>query len=87
MSCHGNTDESCCTFGGGVYCRYLRADVAGRRWACGLMLELGDWQKVVANPRYQQHVAPKFEPLNKIYGVDLNCGNWPPEGVRCDCGD
>lgn len=52
-----------CT-GGGVFgdhccwvdyepCRFLVENVAGRRYACGLMFELGSWQTVVADPRYR----------------------------------
>jgi hypothetical protein len=53
ITCHGNGDTHCCYVAGEV-CEFLEeATVPGRRWACGLRRELGDWQRVHADPRYQ----------------------------------
>lgn len=51
--CHGNGIEHCCWVDGAV-CPFLELDtMAGRHWVCGLRRELGDWDLVHADPRYQ----------------------------------
>ena len=85
MPCFGNRDDHCCWVAGKP-CQYLEEDtVEGRRWACGLMVELGDWEKVIASDRYKKNVAPIFEPLG------MNCRDWPDgdaanSGTCVECG-
>jgi hypothetical protein len=65
-------------------CRFLEeGTVDGRRWACGLRRELGDWDKVHADSRYLEDVKPILEGI----GVAVDCGDWPPPGKACGtCG-
>lgn len=81
--CTGNSEDHCCYALGGVACRFLEENtVEGRRWACGLRRELGDWSKVHSDPRYLAHVKPYW---NKVGMVD--CGDWPRPGEACaTCG-
>lgn len=83
MPCHGNAQDHCCWLEG-KECDYLEENtVPGRRWACGLRRELGDWDLVLEDPRYKENVAPTFE----LSGI--NCRDWPDAypGVKCtDCG-
>lgn len=79
MPCHGNADTHCCWLGG-VECDYVEErSMPDRRWACGLMRELKDWDKVLASKEYREHVAPKLEPIG------INCKDWPdkPKIYRC----
>ena len=87
MSCSGNTDEHCCTFRFGGDCKYIEENtVPGRRWACGLMRELGDWDKVITSDRYRKDVEPKWRGTY-LTRVDLNCRDWPIAPMTCDCRD
>ena len=71
MPCLGNRTPHCCHIDG-KDCPFLEENtVEGRRWACGLMVELGDWDAVIESARYKEVVAPAFEPL------DMNCRDWP----------
>lgn len=81
MKCHGNTQDHCCYIEGP--CTYLEeGTVPGRRWACGLYRVHGSWNAMYQTSEYQ---AVK-EKLNKV-GIDVDCGDWPPPGVRCGtCG-
>lgn len=80
MICSGNTEQHCCELNGRV-CHFLEENtVEGRRWACGLYRELGNWQKVHIDPRYIKTVKPE---IDKTPLVGLNCGEWPRQGVKC----
>ena len=72
--CDGLGDESgdhCCWVAG-VQCSHLVIDgPTGRRYACGLFTELGDWSLVHADPRYQ--ASPGAVWAEK--GV-ADCGPW-----------
>lgn len=69
--CHGNGADHCCYVNGAV-CPFLEVDtVPGRKWACGLLRELGDWDKVHNDPRYLEHVRPVWYAA----GVD-DCGDF-----------
>lgn len=83
-TCEGNGDDHCCHLGGHV-CRYLAVvGTTGRRFACRLRSELGNWQAVHADPRYLADVKPVLEALPT---VDGDCGDWPPPGLTCGtCG-
>ena len=74
-------DEHCCWVNG-QECEFVRANEGGRRWACALMLELGDWDAVYSDPRYQP-IGTHFQSK----GIAL-CGDFPGPGVRCGtCGE
>jgi len=83
MPCHGNAETHCCWLEGKP-CKYVEENtVPGRRWACGLMRQLGDWDLVLSSPEYKKQVAPVLEPLG------YNCRDWPDShpGMKCtDCG-
>jgi hypothetical protein len=82
MPCLGrNNDDHCCRIKGKV-CQFLEEDTEpGFRWSCGLRRELGDWDTVLADPRYP---ADSWAP-------GVNCRDWPggegSNGVACSkCG-
>lgn len=59
--CHGNGSDHCCYVGGRT-CLFLEVGtVEGRIWVCGLRRELGSWNAVHADPRYQAEVRPVWE--------------------------
>lgn len=76
--CHGNGADHCCYVNGQV-CPFLEENtVPGRRWACGLLRELGSWDAVHADPRYQ--------PIQAVWdqvGI-ISCGDWRGTG-RAQC--
>jgi len=47
-----------------------------RKWACGLRAKYGNWDDVLADPRYQELIDAKS------WGPGMNCKDWPdaPEG-------
>lgn len=76
MTCHGNGREHCCYFQGEA-CVYVEENtVPGRRWACGLLRELGSWDGVLIDERYIRDVAPKFEAAG-LHG--MTCKGWPKD--------
>lgn len=78
--CSGNTPDHCCYLEG-KECRFLeRGTVPGRYWACGLYRELGSWEAVHSDTRYQEHIQP-FHDRHPECGGD--CGGWPPAGQTC----
>lgn len=78
MPCLGNRNDHCC-YVNGKACPFLEENtVEGRRWACGLRRELGDWSLVIADPRYIEHVDPYFG--------EMNCRDWP-DGVGANRGN
>lgn len=74
--CHGNQIDHCC-YVAGERCPHLVENVNGRRWACGLMVELGSWDLVHADPRY----APIQAEWDKV-GIE-SCGAWGPGTNQC----
>jgi hypothetical protein len=80
MFCHGTggaNGDHCCYVRGKV-CDFLIENYEGRRFACSLRAELGDWDLVHADPRY----APVKEVM--VLGDGL-CGDWQPQaGVCCN---
>lgn len=49
-----------------------------RKWACGLRAELGDWNKVLKDPRYIKDVKGSWR-------KGINCRDWPDrKGVNAD---
>lgn len=86
--CHGNGAVHCCYVPGTGVADPLGTDqsvcpllevgtVPGRQWVCALRRELGDWQQVHADPRYQ--------PIKKAFtatGTAL-CGDWRVAGQCC----
>ena len=80
MSC--SSGEKHCCWVDGQPCQFLRENEGGRRWACALMLELGDWESVHADPRYADIGA--FFQSNGI----ADCGDYPGPGAACGtCGE
>ena len=83
MPCLGNAPDHCC-YVNGIDCKFLEVNtVEGRKWACGLRRELGDWDLVLDDPRYQEHVQPVFG--------ELNCRDYPDgeginRGICKECG-
>ena len=82
----GVSDDHCCWVAGKA-CPHLEENtVVGRRWACGLRRDLGNWDAVITSDRYLADVAPHFG--------EMNCRDWP-DGVgknrgyceECGCGD
>jgi hypothetical protein len=77
--CHGGgtpEGDHCC-YVAGERCAYLVENVDGRRWACGLMVELGSWDLVHADPRY----APIQAEWDKV-GIE-SCGAWGEGTNQC----
>jgi hypothetical protein len=82
--CTGRGDASgghCCWIKGKV-CEFLIENPSGvqtpdqdRRFACGLMVELGDWDKVHADPRYN--------PLAIVFAPEGLCGDWQDKAGTC----
>lgn len=77
----GNGDTHCCWLEGEV-CPYLEVNtMLDRKWVCGLMRELGDWEQVIASDRYLSNV----DPVLSKYGI--NCRDYPGVNHKChDCG-
>lgn len=52
--CNGNgvNGDHCCYLGG-TACEFLRENVSGRRYACGLFLEYRSWPAVNSSGEYQ----------------------------------
>jgi hypothetical protein len=80
-SCGGNGADHCCYIKSKACAHLEENTVEGRRWACGLRRELGDWDVVLADPRYINDVLPNWE------GTDLCCKTYPLDHHRCtNCG-
>ena len=76
MGCKGeyNEGDHCCWIEG-VACPFLEEEtVQGRHWACGLLRELGSWEKVHTDPRYVATLKPIWEQK----GIK-DCGNYTCE--------
>lgn len=73
----GMPDGDHCCYVDGERCAYLVENVGGRRYACGLRLELGSWDAVHADPRY----APIQEVWDRV-GIE-SCGAWGPGTGQC----
>ena len=76
----GDHDNHCCYLHGKV-CDFLETNnVPGRNYVCGLRRELGSWDAVNADSRYQpigEHWAKWNHPFNY-------CETWQPaDGVCC----
>lgn len=67
-------------------CQYLKPSTAdGFKWACSLREAASDWLNVYRMPEYRDNVKPKLDAAGY---VDIDCGEWPPKGVKCnDCGE
>lgn len=62
----GADGDHCC-YQAGQRCPHLRENEGGRRYACGLMLELGSWEAMNADPRYEpigRHWESIGQPFN-----------------------
>lgn len=84
--CHGNGDSHCC-YVNGKTCIFLQENtVEGRRWACGLYVELGDWNTVINDNRYIANIRPawvQIELSNNLSENSFNCHPWGPGTNQC----
>lgn len=83
-SCHGNGDDHCC-YWNSEPCPYLEENtVPGRRWACGLYRQYGDWDVVHASTEYQQVETlwrGSGELWEWLWQQGIRCGTWGnPDG-------
>jgi len=76
MRCLGTPEQHCCWVDGNE-CQFLQKDPM----ACQLRSELGSWDAVYQDPRYQDHVQPMFDRIAPGKG----CGDWPI-GTCATCG-
>lgn len=68
----GNAAGDHCCYVGGAPCPHLQVDGAsGRRFACGLFVELGNWAAVHADARYAADVKPHWDQSGVV-----GCGPW-----------
>ena len=76
--CNGQGTDHCCYIGG--VCPHLEeGTVPGRRWACGLRRELGSWDRV--------HVDARYQIVRDRLGDDFQCGDYPQRDITCGaCG-
>ena len=80
MRCTGRGDKNgghCCWISGSV-CEFLvdNKTAGDGRFRCGLMVELGSWDKV--------HTDPRYAPLAIHWKNQSFCGDWQPQaGVCC----
>lgn len=76
MTCHGNSPDSPCCWVDGELCVHLvlGPHPDGRRAACGLFIELGSWDAVHADERYE-HVHAAW-----ITAGVPDCGDWVGPG-------
>lgn len=76
-----NLDDHCC-YVEGKPCAYVEENTEpGFRWSCGLRRELGDWDAVLADPRYIAGPGASFGPK----GID--CKTFPVHGcAHCGAG-
>ena len=76
--------DHCCHLGARGVCPHLEEHtVQGRRWACGLLVREGSWERVYQTPEYVRDVRPFFDG----WKPDLHCGTWPTPGETCaTCG-
>ncbi len=71
----GDADGDHCCWIHGTVCEFLIENHDGRRFACGLRVELGSWLKVHADPRYADLA---------IHFADSGlCGDWNPNPTQC----
>jgi len=89
MKCLGrNLDDHCCWLNG-KQCQFLEENTQeGYRWSCGLRRELGSWDAVLADKRYQETVDPEFVKRAERLGTPkINCRDYPSDPDRCGyCG-
>ena len=86
MQCLGRNLEEHCCYVNSKPCKYLEEHTQeGFRWTCGLRRELGDWDKVLADPRYIQDVQSVWDSLKLQDGTPMNCRDWPYANNHCDC--
>lgn len=80
MQCLGRNNEDHCCYIAGKPCTYLEENTEpGFRWTCGLRRELGDWDVVLADPRYVKGPGAHFGPKG------INCRDWPSKTNHCAC--
>lgn len=78
----GNCYGDHCCYVNGAPCPFLRIDdpaLAPRKYACGLVAELGNWNRVENDPRYIEQVKPHWDSSGTI-----PCKDYPgdPASIR-----
>ena len=81
MNTCGNLEEHCCWLQGNPCPHVKRVDREDRIWACSLMDEHQDWEKVYNDPRYITDVKPKLEQA----GLIARCRDWPDAALAQKC--
>lgn len=81
MQCLGRNNDDHCCYIDGEPCPFLEQNTEpGFRWSCGLRRELGSWDAVIADPRYDTGKgSPGHAFKNTPYG---NCKKF----LCPDCG-
>ena len=83
--CIGGAGQSHWCWINGEECWYLVVDQhPTRKYACGLMMELGSWDAVYADPRYVRDVRAAFDEWADPERWP-DCGDWWPKRNLC-CG-
>ncbi len=89
MECLGrNLDEHCCWLNGKL-CEFLEEDSEPKfRWSCGLRRELGSWDAVLNDHRYNEVVEPRWQERSKRLSRPMtNCRDYPSDKESCThCG-
>ena len=82
-TCDGNGRDHCywhhpdVTGGDRIDCQWIEKDtVPGRQWSCGLLRQLGTWEKVYLE-------SPIVTLLVEEFGA--NCGDWPQNIPKIVC--
>lgn len=77
--CMGTIENHCCWLNG-QECKYLIKNGDGSI-RCGLLVEVGSWERVYKLQRYLRNVKPV---LRAVFNDDTNCGDWPRVGEKCN---
>ena len=61
----GANGDHCC-YQNGVRCVHLVENVAGRRYACGVLLKRGTWEAMNASPEYKP-IGDYWVSINQVF--------------------
>lgn len=81
-TCGATATNHCCYLPGEVVaCEFFDPTAKGNKGFCSLRTELGNWNAVHADPRYQ-YIGEAFT----LFGTSL-CGDYPQSNEGCgECG-
>jgi hypothetical protein len=73
----GTANGNHCCWISGTVCEFLidNGIPGDKRFRCGLVIELGDWDKAIADPRYA--------PLAIHWKGQRKCDTWQPKVGQC----